>query len=31
MEGRTHHIVRQEGWEEVSDYSIQWVEGQLKC
>jgi non-heme chloroperoxidase len=30
VEGRTHHIVGQEGWEEVADYSIQWVEGQLK-
>jgi len=26
FEGRTHGIVNQQGWEEVADYSLSWVE-----
>ncbi len=29
FDGRTHHIVGQEGWEEVADYALEWAENHI--
>ena len=31
FEGRTHGIVNQNGWEEVADFAIKWVEGKISA
>jgi non-heme chloroperoxidase len=30
FEGRTHGIVNQEGWEEIADFALKWVEEKVK-
>jgi non-heme chloroperoxidase len=30
FKGRTHGIVNQEGWEEVADFGLKWVEEKVK-